>query len=200
MPKSAKGTRPRAYRDRRGFRKPPSAGAGPWRRTNPIFVIQKHAASHLHYDFRLEADGVLKSWAVPKGPSLDPGDKRLAIEVEDHDLEYADFEGVIAEGRYGAGTVIVWDAGPYRLLAQDEYGAEISVHEALARGRLEVWLEGKKIRGGYVLVRTKMGGNRNWLLIKMRDECAAPDRHPTETEPYSVISGRTVEEVALRQG
>ncbi len=178
-----------------------AAGTGPWRRNSPIFVIQKHAASHLHYDFRLEVDGVLKSWAVPKGPSLDPRDKRLAIEVEDHDLGYADFEGVIAEGQYGAGTVIVWDAGPYRNLARDKNGNEIPAHDALARGRLEIWLEGKKIRGGYALVRTQMGGGkRNWLLIKMRDECANPDRRPTETEPYSVISGRTVEEVAPRQG
>jgi DNA ligase D-like protein (predicted 3'-phosphoesterase) len=161
----------------------------------PIFVIQKHAASHLHYDFRLEVDGVLKSWAVPKGPSLNPRDKRLAVEVEDHALEYADFEGVIEEGAYGAGAVIVWDTGRYRNLAHNKAGQEIPTGEGLARGHVEVWLEGRKLRGGFALVR--MGGaGGNWLLIKMKDEYADARRRPVVTQPTSVLTGRTVEEVA----
>lgn len=165
--------------------------------SKPIFVIQKHAASRLHYDFRLQVGSVLKSWAVPKGPSLDPRDKRLAIEVEDHNLAYAGFEGVIEEGRYGAGAVIVWDTGSYRNLARDETGGDISMSDALARERVEVWLDGRKLRGGYALVRTHMGGQKaNWLLIKMKDEFADARRRPIETEPQSVLSGRTVEDVA----
>ena len=117
-------------------------------------MIQKHAASSLHYDFRLEVDGVLKSWAVPKGPSTDPREKRLAVEVEDHPLDYADFEGVIGSG-YGAGRVIVWDAGTYRSLTDGP------VEEALEKGHLSVWLEGKKLRGGWTLQRTRGGPSRN---------------------------------------
>jgi DNA ligase D-like protein (predicted 3'-phosphoesterase) len=187
------------YRDRRDFRNPPRGAAGEWPGDNPIFVIQKHAASHLHYDLRVEVGGVLKSWAVPKGPSLDPADKRLAVKVEDHALEYADFEGVIQEGHYGAGAVIVWDAGPYRNLARDKSGRELPMSEAIERGRIEIWLEGRKIRGGYALVRTRMAGRKpNWLLIKMNDECADTRLHPVETEPESVLTGRTVEEVGAR--
>ncbi len=147
---------------------------------------------------RLEVNGVLKSWAVPKGPSLDPRDKRLAIEVEDHPLDYADFEGVIEEGHYGAGAVIVWDAGPYRNITRDRYGELIPLAEALKQGRAVVWLEGKKLRGGYALVRTRLGGGgkRNWLLIKMKDEGADPRRDPLKNEPASVLSGRTIEELA----
>lgn len=170
--------------------------AAQWRRPGhaPIFVVQKHAARHLHYDFRLEVDGVLKSWAVPKGPSLNPRDKRLAVEVEDHPLDYADFEGVIEEGAYGAGAVIVWDSGWYRNLAHNKAGQEIPMGEALARGHLEVWLEGRRLRGGFALVR--MSGNaRNWLLIKMKDEFADARRRLLVTQPTSVLSGRTVEEL-----
>ena len=112
----------------------------------PIFVIQKHHATSLHYDFRLEVDGVLKSWAVPRGPSTDPRDKRLAMEVEDHSLEYADFEGMIEEGSYGAGPVIVWDNGTYESLNEDE-----SMAEALQKGTARVWLHGHKLRGGYTV-------------------------------------------------
>src|SRR6266550_44371 len=126
----------------------------------PIFVIQKHDASSLHYDFRLEVDGALKSWAVPKGPSTDPRDRRLAMEVEDHGLDYADFEGVIGEG-YGAGPVIVWDNGTYENLNEDE-----SMAEALERGSARVWLHGHKLRGGYTLRRISDGGKPQWLLMK----------------------------------
>jgi DNA ligase D-like protein (predicted 3'-phosphoesterase) len=151
-------------------------------------VIQKHAATRLHYDFRLEVEGVLKSWAVPKGPSLDPRDRRLAVEVEDHRLEWGDFEGVIGEGQYGAGAVIVWDAGDYRNLDADRPFAE-----ALEGGHARFWLEGRKLRGGWSLQRMR---DRDWLLIKRRDETADARRRPTSTQPESVLSGRTVEQVA----
>lgn len=155
-------------------------------------MIQKHAATRLHYDFRLEVDGVLKSWAVPKGPSLDPRDRRLAVEVEDHPLRWGDFEGVIAEGQYGAGAVIVWDAGEYRDL--DEAG---SLADALRAGHARFWLEGRKLRGGWSLQRMR---DRDWLLIKRRDEGADARRRPTSTQPESVLSGRTVEQVAAEAG
>ena len=154
----------------------------------PRFVIQKHAASTLHYDLRLEAGGVLKSWAVPKGPSTDPREKRLAMEVEDHSLGYADFEGRIGEG-YGAGRVIVWDTGTYRSLTDGP------VEEALEHGHLSFWLEGEKLRGGWTLQRTHGGAKPQWLLIKRRDEGADARRNPVSTRPESVLSGRTIEEL-----
>src|SRR4051794_7407117 len=171
------------YRARRTKPTPEPAGtAGAGRgRGAPRFVIQKHAASSLHYDFRLEVDGTLRSWAVPKGPSTDPRDKRLAVEVEDHPLDYADFEGVIAEGSYGAGPVIVWDIGPYRNISERK-GEEVPLAEALAAGRASVWLEGSKLRGGYALTRMRGGDKPQWLLIKRRDEQADARRRPVSTQ------------------
>src|SRR5438067_145382 len=162
--------------------------------SDPIFVIQKHAARSLHYDFRLEVDGVLKSWAVPKGPSTDPRDKQLAMAVEDHPLEYANFEGVIPQGQYGAGAVIVWDTGPCRNLTERD-GEEVPVAQALADGHLVVGLEGKKLRGGYALIRLGGGGRERWLLVKKRDHAADARRNPVSTQPESVLSGRTVEQL-----
>ena len=158
---------------------------------DPRFVIQKHDASSLHYDFRLEVDGLLRSWAVPKGPSTDPREKRLAVEVEDHPLSWGSFEGVIRRG-YGSGTVIVWDAGTYRNLGDEPFA------DALDAGRASFWLEGRKLRGGYTLARTRMsgGGKPQWLLIKRRDEAADARRRPVSTQPESVLSGRTIEQVA----
>jgi bifunctional non-homologous end joining protein LigD len=136
------------------------------------YVIQKHAASHLHYDLRLELDGVFKSWAVTKGPSIDPSDKRLAVEVEDHPLDYGDFEGTIPKGQYGGGTVQLWDRGYWA----PEGGR--SPEEALQGGDLKFTLDGKRLQGSWVLVRLKgdrFGGKRvNWLLIKHRDAAARP--------------------------
>jgi DNA ligase D-like protein (predicted 3'-phosphoesterase) len=152
------------------------------------FVIQQHAASTLHYDFRLEAGGALKSWAVPKGLSTDPREKRLAVQVEDHGLDYADFEGRIGEG-YGAGRVIVWDRGTWRPLTEG------AVEEALENGHLSFWLEGEKLRGGWTLQRTGKGAKPQWLLIKRRDEGADARRNPVSTQPESVKSGRTIDEV-----
>jgi DNA ligase D-like protein (predicted 3'-phosphoesterase) len=160
----------------------------------PRFVIQKHAASSLHYDFRLEVDGTLRSWAVPKGLSTDSRAKRLAVEVEDHPLEYADFEGRIGEGNYGAGAVIVWDAGTYRNL-DDEH----SMTEAIDAGHVKVWLEGEKLDGGWTLQRTRGGAKPQWLIIKRRDEAADARRNPESTQPESVKTGRTVEQVAAEE-
>jgi DNA ligase D-like protein (predicted 3'-phosphoesterase) len=153
------------------------------------FVIQKHDASSLHYDFRLEVDGVLKSWAIPKGPSLDPREKRLAVQVEDHQLDYYDFEGVIGEG-YGQGTVLVWDAGAYRNLDEDR-----SIAEALEAGHVKVWLEGEKLTGGWTLQRTRAGSKPQWLMIKRRDEGADARRNPQSRQPDSVTTGRSLEQV-----
>src|SRR4051794_26838151 len=158
------------------------------RRREPMFVIQKHAARTLHYDFRLEVDGVLRSWAVPRGPSTDPREKRLAVEVDDHSLGYGDFEGVIGRG-YGAGAVIVWDTGTFHVLGDEPAAA------ALDRGHLSFWLEGSKLRGGYTLQRTRRGRKPQWLLIKRRDEGADARRNPVSTQPESVLSGRTIDEV-----
>lgn len=158
------------------------------------FVIQWHDASQRHFDVRLEVDGVLKSWAVPKGPSTDPSEKRLAIEVEDHDLDYAAFEGVIPADEYGAGTVMVWDRGTYRNLDEER-----SVADGLSKGLVEVWLEGEKIRGGYAFKRIEDGDKPQWLLIKMRDEAADARRNPVSTETHSVISGRTLDEIRRQE-
>ncbi|WP_296898497.1 DNA polymerase ligase N-terminal domain-containing protein [Thiohalocapsa sp.] len=162
------------------------------------FVIQKHDASTLHYDLRLESDGVLKSWAVPKGPSTDPSDKRFAIMTEDHPLDYADFEGVIPEGEYGAGTVLVWDQGRYDNLRAGKQSDPKTMAQSLEEGLVEVYLHGEKLTGGYALKRIE-GGNEEkskWLLIKMRDEGADARRNPTSTEPKSVRSGRDLDAVA----
>ncbi len=150
------------------------------------FVVQEHHATSKHYDFRLELDGVFKSWAVPKGPSYDPAEKRLAMEVEDHPLSWGDFEGVIPKRSYGAGPVIVWDRGDYRNLREEP------MEECVERGHLSFWLEGRKLRGGWSLRQT---GDRKWLLVKRRDEEADAGRNPVRTQRESVVSGRTIEEV-----
>jgi DNA ligase D-like protein (predicted 3'-phosphoesterase) len=155
---------------------------------DPSFVIQKHDATSLHYDFRLEVDGVLRSWAVPKGPSTDPRDKRLAMEVEDHPLSWGKFEGVIGAG-YGAGRVIVWDRGTYRPLSDGDFG------EALDAGHASFWLEGEKLRGGWSLRRIRSGRKPQWLLVKRRDEAADARRRPTSTQPESVVTGRRIEDL-----
>lgn len=186
-----------SYAKKRDFRKTPEPSGGEGEPSErPIFVIQKHDASSLHYDFRLEMDGVLKSWAVPKGPSTDPSVKRLALPTEDHPLEYADFEGVIPEGEYGAGTVLVWDTGPYRNLRAEKEDETASMEKSIEEGRLEIWLEGEKLQGGYALIRTGKGDDARWLLIKMDDDEADARRNPTSTEPKSVLSGHTLEEIA----
>src|SRR5580693_8619016 len=187
------------YRKKRDFSRTPepkgSPRGAPKKKRGLRYVIQKHAASRLHYDFRLELDGVLKSWAVPKGPSLDPGEKRLAVHVEDHPVEYGDFEGVIPKGQYGGGTVQVWDRGTWV--------PEGDPARAYAEGKLKFRLEGEKLHGGWTLVR--MHGSRagdrgeNWLLIKeLRDEEARPGSGEAivAEHPESVVSGKTIEQIA----
>jgi DNA ligase D-like protein (predicted 3'-phosphoesterase) len=191
------------YREKRDFRRTPGPkGSGRRRRrsTAPIFVIQQHAARSMHFDFRVEADGVLKSWAVPKGPSTNPKDKRLAMPTEDHPMEYSDFEGVIPKGEYGAGSVIVWDRGTYENMTVDRGGREIPVAEAIDDGELKLRLHGEKLTGNYVLVRTGGGGRERWLLIKERGEGADARRKPARTQPESVLSGRTLKQVAAEEG
>jgi DNA ligase D-like protein (predicted 3'-phosphoesterase) len=187
------------YVRKRDFSKTPepfsASDAGEGRR----FVVQKHAASRLHYDFRLEVDGVLKSWAVPKGPSTDPRDKRLAMPTEDHPLDYISFEGVIPKGEYGGGSVIVWDAGTYRNLSTSK-GKKVPLGEALERGHATVWLEGAKLAGGYALTRVAEGKEERWLLVKKRDDAADAARSLVDSRPESVLSGRTVEQVAEEEG
>jgi bifunctional non-homologous end joining protein LigD len=188
-----------AYRKKRNFDhtpEPPGDVRCAARRRKPIFVVQKHDASRLHYDFRLEINGVLTSWAVPKGPSMNPADKRLAVMTEDHPLEYADFEGIIPKGQYGAGTVMVWDNGWYEL------GGDVSADRQLARGKLDVVLHGRKLRGGFTLIRTtnRSSGRsqaRNWLLVKHRDQYG--DSSWSIEAPalnQSVLTGRTLNEIA----
>lgn len=187
------------YRRKRDFsRTPEPAGEVSRSAPGPIFVVQKHDASRLHYDFRLEVDGVLKSWAVPKGPSTDPREKRLAVPTEDHPLEYAGFEGVIPPGAYGAGTVMVWDTGPFRNLTEKK-GAAIPLAEAVAHGHVKVWLEGKKLQGGYALTRFKTGKDEAWLLVKADDELADPSRDILLAAPDSALTGRTLEEIAAQE-
>jgi len=174
-------------------------GSRPGHADAPGFVIQEHHASRLHWDFRLEIDGVLVSWAVPKGPSTDPRDKRLAVRTEDHPLEYADFEGVIPEDEYGGGVVIVWDCGSYENLRREEDPPH-SLAESLDQGQIEVFLHGHKLKGGYALVHARLGGQEgNWLLIKKKDDQADARRNPTQTEPFSVLSGRSAEQVRKEQ-
>jgi bifunctional non-homologous end joining protein LigD len=177
-----------------GAKSAKSTGARPRKRAPALhFVIQKHAASQLHFDFRLELDGVMKSWAVPKGPSYDPSVRRLAMEVEDHPIEYNAFEGTIPQGEYGGGTVMLWDRGTYE--AENGGGVE-ALREGYARGDLKFVLNGERLRGGWVLVRMKRPGRPQWLLIKHRDEYATSAHDVVAEEMTSIVSGRTMDDIA----
>ncbi len=164
----------------------------------PVFVVQIHDARRMHFDFRLEVDGVLKSWAVPRGPSTDPHDKRLATPTEDHPLAYRDFEGVIPHGEYGGGTVIVWDEGTFRNLTTDRAGNEIPMADAIERGHASFWLEGRKLHGGYSLTRMRPDdrGRADWLLVKRSDGFAGADRVPDPHRARSAHTGRTLRQTA----
>jgi bifunctional non-homologous end joining protein LigD len=171
-----------------------NAGARPRKRAPTLhFVVQKHAASQLHFDFRLELDGVMKSWAVPKGPSYDPSARRLAMEVEDHPIDYNTFEGTIPQGEYGGGTVMLWDRGTYEA---ENGGGVNALRDGYARGDLKFELHGERLRGGWVLVRMKRPGRPQWLLIKHRDEFATSRRDVVEDEMTSVVTGRTLDDIA----
>src|SRR4051812_6671817 len=173
----------------RANRRPPTADLQ--------FVVQKHAASHLHYDFRLELDGVMKSWAVPKGPSLDPAVKRLAMEVEDHPIAYNTFEGTIPAGQYGGGTVMLWDRGTYGAAGAAEGGDEDTLRAGYEAGKLDFVMQGERLRGGFTLVRTRgRGGSKpQWLLVKRDDEFATPGEEVTADETTSIATGRTMDEI-----
>ena len=182
------------YTSKRQFKRTPEPGPGVRPGGDRLrFVVHKHAARALHYDLRLELDGVLKSWAVPKGPSLEPSSKRLAVMVEDHPLDYKDFEGVIPEGNYGAGSVIIWDRGFYHHPStRDEDESEKLLRDGLAKGDMKFVLEGEKLRGEFALVRTGKDG-RSWLLLKKKDGGAA--RGDILKENRSVASHKTLEEM-----
>lgn len=158
------------------------------------FVVHKHEASQLHYDLRLELDGVLKSWAIPKGPSLEPSDKRLAMAVDDHPLGYRDFEGVIPAGEYGAGTVMIWDEGAFIALNEpDRRGSEEAFRRGLERGQFTFIVAGEKLKGEFALIRFARAGDKTWLLVKKRDRYASTE-DVTERD-LSARSGRSMEEI-----
>lgn len=188
------------YRKKRKFEDTPEPrGEARRARKKTIFVVQKHDASHLHYDFRLEMEGVLVSWAVPKGPTMNPGNKRFATMTEDHPMEYADFEGVIPQGHYGGGTVMVWDRGTY------EAEGDASPRAQLEKGKLKIELHGKKLRGAFVLVLMgqqtgKPREKSRWLLMKRNDQWGDPKwSADAPATARSAISGRTLEEIERGQ-
>ena len=193
------------YKRKRRFEETPEPPPKVQKKTQHRFVVQKHDATRLHYDFRLELDGVLKSWAVPKGPSLDPEDKRLAMEVEDHPVSYHDFEGIIPEGNYGAGSVMVWDVGTWQPLSpvpvNGKYvpGTDEEARQMLAKGDLKFRLEGKKLKGDFALI--KMRGRRpgskgnEWLLIKKHDD-HAEEGYDIDQFDRSVLTKRNMAEIA----
>src|SRR5438094_701381 len=177
------------YKRKRKFNETPEPAGEVRKKRGNSFVIQKHHATRLHYDFRLEMEGVLRSWAIPKGPSMNPAEKRLAMGTEDHPIDYGDFEGIIPAGNYGAGKVIIWDNGTYDMV--DPRTPE----EGWRKGKLHFVLNGKKLKGEWVLVR----GSREpkqWIFFKVRDDYAAADIDITEDRPESIISGKQVDEVA----
>lgn len=183
------------YKKKRSFTKTPEPTGGKASKNELVFVVQKHDASRLHYDFRLEMEGVLKSWAVPKGPSLNPEDKRLAMMVEDHPFDYRSFEGIIPEGNYGAGTVIVWDEGTYAPLedAGNKKENEKNLLKQLYAGSLKIVMHGKKLKGEFALVKTNYQGENSWLLIKHNDKYAS--EKDVTAKDKSVVSKKTIAQV-----
>ena len=179
------------YKSKRDLKRSPEPPAqkGKKKYKKRIFVIQKHDARAHHYDFRIEVHGVLKSWAVPKGPSTDPRVKHLAVKTEDHPYGYAQFEGVIPEGHYGAGPVMIWDKGTYVPIKDS------AIADDIKEGHVEIFLHGHKIKGGYALIRMGLPTSKNWLLIKMKDEYADARRKPTKTQNRSVVSNRTIKQI-----
>lgn len=183
------------YKEKRNFSKTSEpAGSEKSSGGELIFVVQKHQATRLHYDFRIELNGVLKSWAVPKGPSLNPAEKRLAMLVEDHPYDYKDFEGSIPSGEYGAGEVIVWDRGTYHAAGtNDRDESEELVAGGFEKGDLKIFLNGEKLKGEFALVKMKRRGDKEWLLIKHRDSYSSTE--DIAARDKSVLSGLTLEEI-----
>jgi bifunctional non-homologous end joining protein LigD len=196
------------YKRKRRFEATPEPPPKLEKKSQHRFVIQKHRATRLHYDFRLEMEGVLKSWAVPKGPSLDPADKRLAMQVEDHPVSYFDFEGTIPEGNYGAGTVMVWDVGTWQPLKEEVKGKLVPASDAeasamLNKGDFKIRLTGKQIKGDFALVhiKSRRPGSKGteWLLIKKKDDFVVPG-YDAENYDESALSGKSMREIAGDQG
>jgi bifunctional non-homologous end joining protein LigD len=183
------------YKEKRNFKKTPEPGDDetPSKKEHNIFCIQEHHARALHWDFRLEVDGVMPSWALPKGPSTNPNVKRLAVQTEDHPVSYATFEGIIPEGEYGAGTVMVWDYGTYKNI-REKNGTLIPMSTCIQEGRIEIFLEGKKLNGIYVLIRLK-NSHKNWLFFKKNDEYANSEEEITTKETSSALTGRSIAQI-----
>ena len=176
------------YKRKRKFNETPEPAGEVRKKRGNSFVIQKHHATRLHYDFRLEMEGVLRSWAIPKGPSMNPAEKRLAMLTEDHPIDYGDFEGVIPKGNYGAGKVIIWDNGTYDMVDPP------TPEEGWKKGKFHFVLHGKKLKGEWVLVRGSRDP-RQWIFFKVRDDYAAADIDIAEERPESIISGKLVDEI-----
>lgn len=192
----------KTYQEKRNFKKSkePEGAAKKKQGKEPLFVVQKHAASHLHYDLRLEVDGVLVSWAVPKGFSLDPSVKHLAVQTEDHPYDYAEFEGTIPQGEYGGGTVMVWDIGTYQNIKEKD-GKLVPMDKCLEHGTVEVALAGKKLKGGFALIKMHGRGPNQWLLIKMDDEYANRKRATLpKSWDKSALTKRTMKQIAQEEG
>ncbi len=189
------------YNKKRDFNKtgePKHSGSGK-KNTQSIFVVQKHNATNLHYDFRLEIDDTLKSWSIPKGPSTNPTIKRMAIPTEDHPIAYADFEGTIPKGEYGGGTVMIWDKGTIASIKEDENGNLISLEKSFLMGSIEIILKGQKLKGAYNLVKMKGGKMQgNWLLLK-QDDKYADTKDILETKPESAVTGRDLAQIAKEE-
>ncbi|MEV6840717.1 DNA polymerase ligase N-terminal domain-containing protein [Streptomyces sp. NPDC051133] len=194
----------RTYRGKRDFERTrePSGRGAPSGEEEPRFVVQIHDASRMHFDFRLQVADVLKSWSVPKGPSADPGDKRLAVPTEDHPLEYEEFEGVIPKGEYGGGTVIVWDHGTYEPLSHDRRGRPVDFAESLERGHATFRLHGAKLHGEYALTRFRGGADEeeSWLLVRKGAARSGGHGTPDPRRARSVRTGRTLAQVAAADG
>jgi bifunctional non-homologous end joining protein LigD len=186
------------YRQKRDFKSTSEPQAGTSKSKQHIFVVQRHHASRLHYDFRLEVEGVLKSWAVPKGPSMNPTDKRLAMEVEDHPYDYKDFEGTIPAGNYGAGTVYIWDKGTFELLRPDGGNFDKEALKEINAGDLKIVMKGKKLKGEFALVKMKGREENTWLLIKHRDKYAVDEYNSEDYTPERVKAQGLKEKAATK--
>lgn len=189
------------YRQKRNFKTTSEPASGKTSGKQHIFVVQRHHASRLHYDFRLEMDGVLKSWAVPKGPSLNPADKRLAMEVEDHPYDYKDFEGVIPKGNYGAGLVYLWDKGTYQLLNDEGKNFDKEALHEWHEGNLKIVLKGKKLKGEFALVKMKNSDDNAWLLLKHKDKYAVKEAYNSEDyTPQRIKDKGVAEKEKMKKG
>jgi DNA ligase D-like protein (predicted 3'-phosphoesterase) len=184
------------YNRKRDFARTPEPAGGESAGGDPIFVIQKHAARTLHFDLRIEVDGVLKSWAVPKGPSTVTKDRRLAVPTEDHPYDYAAFEGTIPEGEYGGGTVMIWDRGTFTNLRADKEGDGADMERSIEEGKVEIVLAGERLKGAWALIRTGKGDKARWLLLKKKDDFAGIPEDPVGSFHTSAATGRTMEEIA----